>query len=236
LHTDLHEIIGHGSGQLRRGVSDPTSTLKNYYSPIEEARADLVSLYFLLDPKMVELGLMEDLDAGKTQYESYIRNGLLTQLVRIRPGANIEQAHMRARKLISEWSLEKGQKENVIERIHEDGKTYFVVNDHEKLRKIFGELLKEIQRIKSEGDYNAARRMIENYAVKVDNELHIEVLERWDKLNIAPYTVFINPVLVPVYEGDKIIDIKIEYPDDFLQQMLYYGKNYSFLPVYSTSM
>jgi dipeptidyl-peptidase III len=231
LHTDLHEIIGHGSGQLRRGVSDPTSTLKNYYSPIEEARADLVGLYFLLDPKMVELGLMEDLDAGRTQYESYIRNGLLTQLVRIRPGANIEQAHMRARKLISEWALEKGQKDNVIERIHEDGKTYFVVNDHEKLRKIFGELLKEIQRIKSEGDYNAARRMIENYAVKVDNELHIEVLERWDKLNIAPYTVFINPVLVPVYEGDKIIDIKIEYPDDFLQQMLYYGKNYSYLPM-----
>ncbi len=231
LHTDLHEIIGHGSGQLRRGVADPASTLKNYYSPIEEARADLVGLYFLLDPKMVELGLMEDLDAGKTQYESYIRNGLLTQLVRIRPGANIEQAHMRARKLISEWAFEKGQKDNVIERIHEDGKTYFVVNDHEKLRKIFGELLKEIQRIKSEGDYNAARRMIENYAVTVDQKLHQEVLDRWEKLNIAPYTVFINPVLVPVYQDDKIIDIVIQYPDDFLQQMLFYGKNYSFLPV-----
>ena len=233
LLIDLHEIIGHGSGQLKPGVADPATTLKNYASPLEEARADLVALYFLTDPKLVELGLMSSLEVGKAQYESYIRGGMLTQLVRIEPGRHIEQAHMRARKLISEWAIEKGKTDNVIEKIIREGKTYFVINDYEKLRAIFGEMLKEIQRIKSEGDFEAGKYLIENYAISIDPKLHKEVISRWEKLNIAPFTAFINPVLTPVYEGAQIIDIKISYPDDFLEQMLYYGKKYSFLPVYN---
>lgn len=232
IHIDMHEIIGHGSGQLKPGVGDPASTLKNYYSPLEEARADLVALYFMMDPHVVELGLMPSLNVAKSQYDGYIRNGMLTQLVRIQPGANIEQAHMRARKLISEWSYEKGKADNVIEKIIEEGKTYYVVNDYQKLRKIFGDLLKEVQRIKSEGDYNAGRNLVENYAVKVDPEIHQEVLARWEKLNIAPYTVFINPVLVPIYDDNgNIVDVKVEYPKDFLEQMIYYGEKYSNLPI-----
>ena len=233
LHTDLHEIIGHGSGQLKKGVADPSETLKNYASPLEEARAELVGLYFLTDPKMVELGLMTTLDAGKAEYDSYIRNGLITQLVRIELGKDMEQAHMRARQLIAKWAYEKGKKDNVIEKKVKKGKTYFVINDYVKLRAIFGEMLKEVQRIKSEGDYNAGKSLIENYAVKIDYKLHKEVLERWKKLNIAPYGAFINPVLVPVYKGDKIIDVKVEYPKDFLQQGLDNIKKFSNLPLYN---
>ncbi|MDD3877832.1 MAG: dihydrofolate reductase [Bacteroidales bacterium] len=233
LHTDLHEIIGHGSGKLKEGVGDPSATLKNYASALEEARAELVGLYFLTDPKLVELGLMSNLNVGKSQYNSYIRNGMLTQLVRIKLGSNVEQAHMRARKLIAEWAFEKGKPENVIEKKVKDGKTYFVINDHDKLRTIFGQMLREVQRIKSEGDFEAGKLLIETYAIRIDPELHREVLERWEGLNIAPYAAFINPVLVPVYDGDNIIDVRIEYPTDFLEQMMYYGKNYSFLPLYN---
>lgn len=233
LHTDLHEIIGHGSGQLKEGVADPSETLKNYASPLEEARAELVGLYFLTDPKLVELGLLPDSEAGKTQYDSYIRNGMLTQLVRIELGKTIEQAHMRARQLIAKWAYDKGQKENVIEKKTRDGKTFFVINDYTKLRLIFGQMLKEVQRVKSEGDYNAGKNLIETYAVKIDYDLHKEVLDRWKKLNIAPYGAFINPVLVPVYKDDKIIDVKVEYPSDFLQQGLDYVKKYHNLPVYN---
>lgn len=233
LLIDLHEIVGHGSGQLKEGVADPASTLKNYASPLEEARADLVALYYLMDPKLLEIGLMPELEVGKAQYNNYIRGGMLTQLVRIQPGQNIVQAHMRARKLICEWAYEKGKDKNVIEKIHKNGKTYFVINDYDKLRNIFGEMLKEVQRVKSEGDYNTGKFLIENYGVKVDPDLHKEVLDRWQKLNIAPYAAFINPVLIPVYNGEKIIDIKIEYPKDFLEQMLYYGRKYSHLPAYN---
>jgi len=233
LLIDLHEIVGHGSGQLKPGTADPSATLKNYASALEEARADLVALFFLTDPKLIELGLMPSLEVGKSQYDSYIRGGLLTQLVRIQPGSNVEQAHMRARKLIAEWAYEKGKTQKIIERINKNGKTYFVIRDYDKLRQLFGELLHEVQRVKSEGDFEAGKNLIENYAVKVDTKLHKEVLERWNKLNIAPYAAFINPVLVPVYDNDKIVDVKIEYPEDFLEQMLYYGKKYSHLPVYN---
>lgn len=233
IHTDLHEIIGHGSGQLKKGVADPSETLKNYASPIEEARAELVGLYFLLDPKLVELGLIPDLDAGRAQYDSYIRNGMITQLVRIELGKTIEQAHMRARQLIAKWAFDKGQKDNVIEKKTRDNETFYVINDYDKLRLIFGDMLKEVQRIKSEGDYKAGKNIVENYGVQIDPELHKEVLDRWAKLNIAPYGAFINPVLVPVYEGDKIIDVKVEYPKDFLQQVLDYVKNNHHLPLYN---
>lgn len=233
LHTDMHEVIGHGSGQLNPGVGQPNETLKNYASSLEEARADLVALYFIMDQKLVDIGVMPSLETGKTEYDGYIRNGLMTQLARIEPGANIEQAHMRNRQAISKWVYEKGQPDNVIEKKVKDGKTYFVINDYDKLRNLFGQLLQEIQRIKSEGDYEAGKNFIENYGVKVDREIHKEVLERYKKLNIAPYAGFINPKLVPVMEGDKIIDVKIEYPEDFTEQMIYYAKEYSFLQTYN---
>jgi len=233
IHTDLHEIIGHGSGQLKKGVADPSETLKNYASPLEEARAELVGLYFLLDPKLVEMGLLPDMEAGKAQYDSYIRNGLITQLVRIELGKNIEQAHMRARQLIAKWAFEKGKKENVIEKKSVDGKSYFVINDYGKLRLIFGEMLREVQRIKSEGDYEAGKALVENYGVKIDKELHKEVLERWQKLNIAPYGAFINPVLKPVYKDKILIDVKVEYPQDFLQQALDYMNKNAHLPLHN---
>jgi len=231
LHTDMHEVIGHASGQLEPKVETPANTLKNYASTLEEARADLVALYYIYDDKLVQMGIMPNKDVGKAEYDKYIRNGLMTQLVRIKLGNNIEEAHMRNRQLVAKWVYEKGQKDNVIEKVKKDGKTYFVIRDYEKLRFLFGELLKEIQRIKSQGDFKAGRDLVENYGVKIDQELHKEVLERYSKLNIAPYRGFINPKLVPVMEGDKIKDIKIEYPTDFLEQMLEYGKNYSFLPV-----
>ncbi len=227
LHTDLHEVLGHASGQILPGVS--TEALKNYHSPIEEARADLFALYYLLDDKMVELGLLPNLDAAKADYDGGIRNGLMTQLTRIQPGKTIEQAHMRSRALVSHWVYEKGKPENVISKEIKDGKTYFVINDHQKLRQLYGKLLVEVQRITSEGDYEAARDLVETYGVQVDQELHKEVLERYSKLKLAPYGGFINPKYTPVIENGKIVDIKIEYPDDYVKQMLRYGKDYSFL-------
>ena len=233
LHTDMHEVIGHASGQMNPGVGDPHTTLKNYYSTLEEARADLVALYFLLDQKLVDIGVMPSIDAGKTAYDQYIKNGLMIQLARVQPGENIEEAHMRNRQLIAMWAFEKGKADNVIEKKIKDGKTFFVINDYDKLRYLFGQLLREIQKIKSEGDYEAGKNLVENYGVKVDQALHKEILERYKKLNIAPYAGFINPMLVPVMNGDEIIDVKIEYPDDFTKQMLLYAKEYSFLPTYN---
>jgi dipeptidyl-peptidase-3 len=230
LHTDMHEVIGHASGKIEEGIDQPSATLKNYASTLEEARADLVALYYLYDQKLVDLGVMPSLDYGKASYDEYITKGLIVQLSRLKLGNNIEEAHMRNRQLVSAWVYEKGKKENVIEKVSKDNKTYFVVKDYNKMRSLFGDLLREIQRIKSKGDYKAGRDLVENYGVKVDPALHKEVLARYEKLNIAPYAGFIQPRLVPVLDGDKIIDVKIEYPSDFTQQMLYYGKNYGLLP------
>jgi dipeptidyl-peptidase III len=230
LHTDLHECVGHASGKLAEGT-DPNA-LKNYASPLEEARADLFALYYMMDKKITELGLLPDEEAGRASYDAYLRNGLITQIVRIKPGKEIEQAHMRCRSAISHWVYEKGKAENVVEFMNRDGKTYVKINDYQKLRTLFGELLKEIQRIKSEGDFEAGKKLIEDYGVKVDPKLHAEILERYAKLNLAPYTGFVNPMLFPVYDANgAIIDIKVEYTDDYLGQMMYYGKNYSFLPI-----
>jgi len=226
LHTDLHEVLGHASGQLLPGVSP--EALKNYHSPIEEARADLFALYYLMDDKMVELGLLPNLDATKANYDRGIRNGLMTQLTRIQPGKTIEQAHMRSRALVSHWVYEKGKPENVISKEIKGGKTYFVINDYQKLRQLYGELLAEVQRITSEGDYEAARDLVETYGVQVDQELHKEVLERYSKLKLAPYGGFINPAYTPVIKNGKIVDVKVEYPNDYVKQMLRYGKDYSF--------
>jgi dipeptidyl-peptidase-3 len=227
IHTDLHEVLGHGSGQLLPGVTG--EALKNYHSPIEESRADLFALYYIMDDKMVELGLLPDLDAAKADYDSTIKNGLMTQLRRIQPGKTIEQAHMRGRALVAYWVYEKGKPENVISMEIKDGKKYVVINDYVKLRKLFGELLKEIQRITSEGDYEAARDLVETYGVQIDQELHKEMLDRYSKLNLAPYGGFMNPVYTPVMDDGKIADVKILYPDDYVKQMLRYGKDYSFL-------
>jgi len=233
LQTDLHEVIGHASGVINPGVGTPKETLMSYKSTLEEGRADLVALYYMMDQKMIDIGVMETLDVGKTQYDGYIKNGLMIQLVRLKLGDNIEEAHMRNRQLVAKWAYEKGQPDNVIEKVMKDGKTYFIINDYLKLRDLFGQLMREIQRIKSEGDYEAGKALVENYGVKVDQELHKEVLGRFEKLNIAPYSGFINPVLTPVMEGDKIIDVKVEYPDDFTTQMLHYAKKYSLLPTYN---
>lgn len=229
LTTDMHECLGHASGQLLPGTSP--DAMKNYHSALEEARADLFSLYFIMDPKLVELGLIPSLDVGKAEYDKYIRNGYLTQVVRIQPGKNIEQAHMRGRKLIASWCYEKGKYAKIIELLERDGKTFIKVNDYGELRKLFGELLRNIQRIKSEGNYEAGKELIETYAVHVDPVLHKQMLERYDKLNIAPYAGFINPLLKPVYQGDTLIDITVSYPEDFTEQMLAYSKDFSFLPV-----
>jgi dipeptidyl-peptidase-3 len=227
----MHEVIGHASGQINKGVEQPNVTLKNYASTLEEARADLVALYYLMDQKMVDIGVMKSLDYGKAAYDEYITKGMMVQLSRLKQGDNLEEAHMRNRQLIAAWAFAKGKKDNVIERKTKDGKTFFVVNDYKKLRTLFGELLREIQRIKSEGDYKAAHALVENYGVIVDPALHKEVLERYKKLNIAPYAGFIQPQLTPVMDGEKITDVKIEYPTDFVEQMLYYGKKYAYLPV-----
>ncbi|HSA04207.1 MAG TPA: dihydrofolate reductase [Tenuifilaceae bacterium] len=229
LHTDLHECLGHGSGQLAEGVKG--DELKNYGSPLEEARADLFALYYMMDQKMVEIGIMPTLDVAKAEYNNYIRNGLMTQLTRIEFGKTIEQAHMRNRQLIASWCYENGKAENIIEKKTRDGKTYFVINDYAKLRNLFGTLLKEIQRIKSTGDYEAGKKMVETYAVQINPELHREVLDRFNKLKLAPYGGFMNPQLVPVMEGDNIVDIKVEYPENYVQQMLDYSNNYGFLPL-----
>ena len=231
LHTDMHEAIGHASGQINPGVETTDKTLKTYASALEEARADLVGLYYIMDPKLIEIGVMPSLEAGKAEYDSYMMNGLMTQLVRLKPGADLEEAHMRNRQLNAMWAYEHGKKDNVAEFVKKNGKTYVLINDYNKLRNLFGQLLREIQRIKSEGDYNAGKNLIENYGVKVNHTLHKEVLERYKKLNIKPYKGFIQPVLVPQMDGDKITDVKIEYPTNFFDQMMEYGKKYSFLPV-----
>lgn len=231
LHTDLHECLGHGSGQLLPGTQG--DELKNYGSPLEEARADLFALYYIADPKMMELGLYDNEGVYKAEYNSYIRNGMLTQLTRIEPGKTIEQAHMRCRQLIAAWSYDLGKNKNVIEKFERNGKTYVKVNDYEALRELFGKMLSEIQRIKSEGDYAAGRDLIEKYAVQVDQQLHSEILSRFSKLNLAPYGGFINPVFVPVTKNDKIVDVKVEYPDDYTGQMMDYSKNHSFLPTFN---
>ncbi|MDZ4756548.1 MAG: dihydrofolate reductase [Bacteroidota bacterium] len=231
LHTDMHEVIGHASGQIKAGVGTPDVTLKNYQNALEEARADLVALYYIVDPKLVEIGVMPSIDCGKAEYDNYMMNGLMLQLNRIEPGKELEEAHMRNRQLIAKWSYERGVPEKTTEMITRDGKTYIVINDYDKLRTIFGELLREIQRIKSEGDYEAGKNLVENYGVKVDRDLHKEVLARYSKLNVAPYKGFIQPKLSPVYVNGKITEIKVSYPKTFAEQMLEYGKNYSFLPL-----
>lgn len=229
LHTDLHECLGHGSGQLLPGTSP--GALADYSSSLEEARADLFALYYVMDPKMIELGLIPSQQVGMAEYDSYIRNGLLVQYARIEFGKTVNQAHMQARKLISTYAYEKGRKDNIIEKIQKEGKTYFRINDHNKLRRIFGELLAKIQEIKSTGNYDEGKNLIETYAVNIDKVLHQEILERYKKLNLKPYGGFVNPEITPVANKEgKIIDYKISYPDNFLLQQLQYGKNYSFLP------
>ncbi|MDR2859708.1 MAG: dipeptidyl peptidase 3 [Mediterranea sp.] len=229
LHTDLHECLGHGSGKLLPGV-DP-DTLKAYGSTIEEARADLFGLYYIPDNKLIELGLTPNQDAYKAEYYSYLMNGLMTQLVRIESGRNIEEAHMRNRQLIARWVYEQGKAEKVVEMIKKGGKTYVVINDYHKLRTLFGKLLAEIQRIKSTGDFEAARQLIETYAVKVDPELHTEILARYEKLNLAPYKGFVNPVYKPVVDkSGNIIDVKATYNEGYTEQMMRYSRDYSSLP------
>lgn len=229
LHTDLHECLGHGSGQLLPGV-DPDA-LKAYGSTIEEARADLFGLYYLPDAKMRELGLIPHDDAYKAEYYSYMMNGLMTQLVRVELGNNVEEAHMRNRQLIAKWAFEKGAPDNVVELVKKDGKTYVRVNDYEKLRTLFGQLLGEIQRIKSEGDFEAARQLVENYAVKVNPELHKEVLSRYEKLHLAPYKGFVNPVYEAITDAEgNITDVKVSYNEGYAEQMLRYSKDYATLP------
>ncbi len=229
LHTDLHECLGHGSGQLLPNT-DPNA-LKEHSSTLEEARADLFGLYYLADKKMVELGLLPDEEAYKAEYDGYIRNGIISQLTRIQEGKNIEEAHMRNRALISNWCYEMGKDENVIEMFKKDGKTYVKINDYAKLRELFGKLLAEMQRIKSEGDYAAGAAIVEKYAVKVDPELHKEVLERYRALHLAPYGGFVNPKLTQVFdEKGNLKDIEISYPDNFAEQMLWLSKNYSIKP------
>ena len=230
MHTALHEVVGHASGRINSGVGTPKETLKNYSSTLEEGRADLVALYYLMDPILVDLGLIENLEVGKEEYDGYIRNGLLTQLRRLELGENIEEAHMRNRQLVSLWAYEKGLPDNVIEKVVRDGKTYFKINDYIKLRSLFGTLLREVQRIKSEGDYEAGRALVEVYGVKVNLELHKEVLERSKALKSAPYGGFINPELEAIIDQTgEITDIKVNYPDDFTKQMLDYADKYSFL-------
>ena len=228
MHTALHEVVGHASGKINPGIGTPKETLKNYSSTLEEARADLVALYFILDDKMQQIGLMDNKEAGYAEYDSYINNGMMLQLRRILPGDDIEEDHMRNRQLVASWAFEKGIEENVVERKFINGKTYFIINDYDRLRGYFGELLNEIQRIKSEGDFKAGRSLVENYGVKVDQEIHEEVLRRSKPLNLAAYSGFVNPKMTPIINNDSIVDIKIAYQKDFIGQMLDYGKDYSF--------
>ena len=232
LFVDMHEVIGHASGVVEREVATPTETLKQYYSPLEEGRADLVALYYLMDPKLVEIGVMPSLDVGMQQYDAYFRNSLLTQLYRIEPGKNLEEAHMRNRQMIAAWVYEKAQADGAVERITRDGETFFVVRDYERVRQLFGELLREVQRIKSEGDFAAGQALIESYGTVVDQELHAEVLRRYEPLDVKAFSGFINPRLVPVTAPgtDEIMDVRVEYPADFAEQMLDYAARYSFLP------
>lgn len=230
LHTDLHECVGHGSGKLLPGV-DPDA-LKAYGSTIEEARADLFGLYYLPDEKLVELGLTPDEEAYKAEYYAYMMNGLLTQMVRIEPGCDLEEAHMRNRQLIARWALENGKSMNIVELVKKDGKTYVKINDYLQLRGLFAVLLSEIQRIKSEGDYEAARALVEKYAVKLDAELHEEILSRYRSLHLAPYKGFVNPVYCPQYDTEgQIVDVKLDYTEGYTEQMLRYGRDYSNLTI-----
>lgn len=231
LHTALHEVVGHASGQLEPGVGEPDATLKSYASTLEEGRADLVALYFIMDPKMVELGVMPSLEVGKAEYDAYIRNGLLVQLRRLKEGKNIEEAHMRNRQWVSAWAYEKGKADSVIVKVVRDGATYYDIRDYEKLRDLFGELLREVQRIKSQGDGAAGKALVENYGVKVDPAIHKEVLERAAKIKTAPYAGFIQPQMVPVTDpSGNLTDVQLIYPDDFVKQMLHYAEKHSFLP------
>jgi dipeptidyl-peptidase-3 len=231
LHTDMHECIGHASGQINPGVETTDKTLKNYASCLEEARADLVGLYYIMDKKLIDIGVMPNMEVAKAEYDSYIMNGLMTQLTRLKLGDKIEEAHMRNRQLNAGWAYEMGKKDSVIQFEKRDGKTYVRVRDYEKLRQLFGQLLKEIQRIKSEGDFKAGQALVENYGVKVDQVLHKEILERYAKLNLKPYRGFIQPKLIAEMDGDKVKNVKVEYPTNFLQQMMEYGKSYGYLPV-----
>ncbi|WP_423915085.1 dipeptidyl-peptidase 3 family protein [Flavobacterium sp.] len=233
LHTALHEVVGHASGQINPGVGTPKETLKSYASTLEEGRADLVALYYLYNPKIQELGLVDDWrKVGMESYDSYIRNGLLTQLIRIELGANIEEAHMRNRQWVSAWVYEKGLEDKVIEKLNRNGKIYINITNYEKLHELFGQLLKEVQRIKSEGDYEAGKNLVENYGVKVDQKLHTEVLERNKLFTSAPYSGFVNPILSPELDAKgKIIAIEVKQPKTFVEQMLFYSKYFSFLPL-----
>jgi len=231
LHTALHEVVGHASGQIEPGVAGTDVTLKSYASTLEEGRADLVALYYVMDPKLVEMGVMPSLEVGKAEYDSYIRNGLLTQLRRIKPGKDVEESHMRNRMWVSAWVVEKGRADSTIVKVERNGDVYYDIRDYEKLRVLFGDLLREVQRIKSQGDYAAGKALVENYGVRVDQALHAQVLKRSEKIKTAPYAGFIQPQMVPVMDANgAITDVKMEYPDDFVKQMLHYGEKYSFLP------
>ena len=231
LHTAMHEVIGHASGQLEEGVGTPKETIQEYSSTLEEGRADLVALYFLLDPKMVELGLMPTLDVGKAEYDSYLRNGMLTQLQRLELGADIEEAHMRNRAWVSNWCFEKSADNGVIQKVVRDGKTYIDIKNYERLREMFGELLGEVQRIKSQGDYDAAKALVEGYGVKVNQAEHKDILDRVAVLGVAPYGGFINPEMNATRDADgNITSVEVTYPDDFSGQMLRYSEKFSFLP------
>ena len=231
MHTALHEVIGHASGQINPGVGTPSETLKTYRSTMEEGRADLLALYYVYNSKIQELGLVDDWKAvGKASYDGYIRNGMMTQLIRLNLGDDVEQAHMRNRKWVSEWVYEKGLNDNVIEKVKRDGKTYFNINDYDKLRVLFGQLLRETQRIKSEGDYDAAEKLVEGFGVKVDQDLHAEILKRNEKFEGAAYARFVNPELIPVYNPEnKLIDIEVKYVNSFEYQMLQYSDRFGFL-------
>lgn len=228
VHTDLHECLGHASGQLMAGVSD--GALKNYAATLEEARADLFALYYIMDPQLVALGILPSVEYGKAEYDGYIRNGLLTQLTRIKPGEQIEEDHMRNRALIARWVYEKGRDNGVVTLEKRGDKTYVAITDYEALRHLFGELLAEVQRIKSEGDFEAGKNLVESYGVKVDPQLHAEILSRYEALHLAPYGGFVNPRIEPIYEGDKIVDAKVSYGEGYVEQMLRYSRDYSFLP------
>ncbi len=230
LMVDMHEVIGHASGRLSSGVGEASDTLRQYAGTLEEGRADLVALYYILDPKLVELKLMPSLDVGRAAYDTFFRNGLLVQLARLAPGEDLEEAHMRNRQMIAKWCYEQGEADTVIEKISRGGKTYFAVRDYMKLRKLVGNLMREVQRIKSEGDFESGRDLVETYGVRVDPALHKEVRERYALLGVAPYAGFIQPTLVPVKQGEQIVDVRIEYPEDFMKQQLDYSARYSFLP------
>jgi len=229
LHTDMHEVIGHASGKLLDGTGTPDETLGKHKSTLEEARADLVALYYIVDNKLVEIGVMPTIEVGYVEYDSYMLNGLMLQLNRVELGNDLEEAHMRNRQLVAKWAYEKGKADNVVEMIKKDGKTYVQINDYMKLRRIFGDLLIEIQRIKSEGDTKAGEELVQNYGVKIDQDIHKEVKARFAKLEVAPYKGFIQPKLIAIEENGKIVDVKIEYPKSFSEQMMEYSKKYSFL-------